>query len=154
MTELRQRFVKRKLQGFTLIEVLVVLVIIGLIMGLVGSRVFKSSEKARIKAAEVQVETIKSDLERFRLDMERYPTTEETLKVLLESHKDWDQATKEKWDGPYFDGKDAPKDPWGTYYVYEFNAEGGDRPYYLYSYGKNKNSKKSEEWVGMTPPKK
>ena len=114
--------------GFTLIEMMVVLVIIGLLMGIVGPRLIRQEEKAKFKTARIQIETLGTSLDTFRLDVGRYPTTQEGLLALLQRPFGVD-----RWDGPYLK-KGVPKDPWDRPYYYRSPGEGG-RPYDLLSYG-------------------
>jgi general secretion pathway protein G len=113
--------------GFTLIELLVVMLILGLLAALVGPKLFGKVGKAKIKAAKAQISLIEDALDAFRLDVGRYPTTEEGLQALVEQPSGMD-----KWDGPYLKKK-IPKDPWDHEYVYKCPGEHGD--YDLYSFG-------------------
>lgn len=134
--------------GFSLIEVLVVLVIIGLIMGLVAGGVFQKSDKSRIDAAKIQIQSFKNALELFELNVGRFPTTDEGLKVLIQ--KPSDEESGSKWSGPYLKSKEVPKDPWNKDYVYQLNEGGDDNtPYYLYTEGA---PGKPETRVGDLPP--
>jgi general secretion pathway protein G len=119
---------RREQSGFTLIEIMVVLVIIGLLMGIVGPRLIRQEEKAKVKAARIQIETLGTALDTFRLDVGRYPATQEGLAGLRQRPFGID-----RWDGPYLK-KDVPKDPWDRPYYYRSPGEGG-RPYDLYSLG-------------------
>jgi len=114
--------------GFTLIEMMVVMVIIGLLMALVGPRFIRQEEKAKVKAARIQIETLGTALDTFRLDVGRYPATQEGLAALRQRPFGID-----RWDGPYLK-KDLPQDPWSRPYYYRSPGEGG-RPYDLYSLG-------------------
>jgi len=114
--------------GFTLIEMMVVMVIIGLLMALVGPRFIRQEEKAKVGAARAQIELLGTALDTFRLDVGRYPSTQEGLAALRQRPFGTD-----RWDGPYLK-KDLPKDPWEHPYYYRSPGEGG-RPYDLYSYG-------------------
>lgn len=116
--------------GFTFIEMLVVLIIIGLLFGLVAPRFLGQEEKARVKTARAQIELLGTALDTFRLDVGRYPTTQEGLEALRRQ-----PGGLERWDGPYIK-KDVPKDPWGQPYVY--NSPGEHGPYDLLSYGADK----------------
>ena len=98
--------------GFTLLELLVVMVIIGLLAGFVAPRYFSQVGKSQVKAARAQVDALDKAVEQFRLDMNRLPTTEEGLVVLNVA-----PANEPNWTGPYLK-KDVPKDPWGHPYVY------------------------------------
>src|SRR5436190_16726190 len=114
--------------GFTLIEMMVVMVIIGLLMALVGPRFIRQEEKAKVKAARAQVELLGTALDTFRLDVGRYPNSQEGLASLRQRPFGTD-----RWDGPYLK-KDVPGDPWGRPYYYRSPGEGG-HPYDLLSYG-------------------
>lgn len=114
--------------GFSLVEMLVVLVIIGLIMGLVGPRVLSYLSDSRVKAARLQIESFSNSLDLFYVDTGRYPTTQEGLGALLERPSDAD-----RWSGPYLRSNSVPNDPWGTPYVYR--SPGAHGAYDLMSYG-------------------
>jgi len=98
---------------------IVVLVIIGLIMGLVGPRLFGQADRAKIQTAETQVKMLRGALETMRLDIGRYPTTDEGLRLLSTPPSDTRLAPR--WRGPYTDGA-VPDDPWGNPYRYETTA--------------------------------
>lgn len=118
---------KRGEKGFTLVEILVVIIIIGLLAALVGPRLFGKVSVAKQKAAKAQIELFGTALDAFRLDTGRYPTTEEGLKALREK-----PSGLEKWEGPYLP-KEIPSDPWGKPYVYK--SPGDNYDYDLISYG-------------------
>ena len=124
---MRKNRAMRRQQGFTLIELLVVIVIIGLLAALVGPRFFGKVGIAKLKAAKAQIEMFGTALDTFRLDVGRYPTTEEGLKALREK-----PSGAERWEGPYLP-KEIPNDPWGRPYVYRSPGDHGD--YDLFSYG-------------------
>jgi general secretion pathway protein G len=123
-----QRALLRGSPGFTLIEMLVVLVIIGLIMGLVGPQVLNYLTDARSKAARLQIEAFGSALDLYYLDVGRYPPASEGLTALVRRP----QGT-EVWNGPYLKGGNVPLDPWGRAYVYR--APGDRAPYEIVSLG-------------------
>jgi general secretion pathway protein G len=104
--------------GFTLIEMLVVLVIIGLIMGLVGPRVLNYLTDARMKAARLQIEALTSALDLYYLDTGRYPASSEGLTALVRR-----PGNVTTWNGPYIKGDTVPLDPWGNPYVYRSPGE-------------------------------
>jgi general secretion pathway protein G len=118
---------KRREEGFTLVEILIVVIIIGLLAALVGPKLFGKVSGAKLKAAKAQIELFGTALDTFRLDLGRYPTAEEGLKALREK-----PSGTESWQGPYLP-KEIPVDPWGRSYVYKSPGDHGD--YDLLSYG-------------------
>ena len=108
--------------GFSLLEVMVVLLIIGLVATLVGPRLFEQFDRSKVTAAEVQLKSLAAALDQARLDLNRFPTDDEGLDILIKR-----PAGEEAWRGPYLD-EDIPKDPWGTDYVYQAPATSSDRP--------------------------
>lgn len=112
--------------GFSLIELLVVLMIIGLLAGLVGPKLFGKVGKAKRQAAKAQITMLGTSLDTFRLDVGRYPTSSEGLDALRSS------SGVDYWDGPYL-SKEVPKDPWKNDYVYVSPGQYGE--YDLLSYG-------------------
>jgi len=116
-------------RGFTLLELLVVMVIIGLLAGYVGPKYFSQIGKSEVKAARAQIDALGKALDQFRLDTGHYPTMEEGLAVLVTR-----PANEPKWDGPYLT-KDVPLDPWGNPYVFKIPGDHGE--YDLLSYGKD-----------------
>jgi general secretion pathway protein G len=121
--------IKRGENGFTLIEIMVVVIIIGLLAALVGPRLFGKVSSAKQKAAKAQIELFGTALDIFRIDVGRYPTKEEGLKALREQ-----PSGVEEWQGPYLP-KEIPLDPWGRPYIYKSPGEHGD--YDLISYGRD-----------------
>ena len=115
--------------GFTLLELLVVLVIIGLLAGYVGPRYFSQIGKAEIKVARAQIDSFEKALDQYRLDTGHYPTSEQGLKALMVR-----PDNEPRWDGPYLK-KDVPPDPWGKPYLYR--APGQGREFDLISLGKD-----------------
>jgi general secretion pathway protein G len=106
--------------GFTLIEMLVVITIIGLIMALVGPRVLNYLSDSKVKAAKIQIESFTSALDLFNLDTGRYPSTSEGLTALVQT-----TSPIPAWNGPYLKGGIVPADPWGHPYVYRSPGEHG-----------------------------
>ena len=120
---------KRSAGGFTLLELLVVMVIIGLLVGYVGPRYFAQIGKSEVKATRAQIDAFEKALDQYRLDTGRYPTTEQGLNVLNVRPEN-----EAKWSGPYL-RKAVPVDPWGNPYVYRSPGEHGE--FDLLSYGKD-----------------
>ena len=120
---------RRLRTGFTLIEVMVVLVILVLIAGLVAPRVMNQVDLANVRAAEVQVKNLRAGLQAFRLDVGRYPTTTEGLAALMSPPPE----VADYWHGPYLDDE-LPSDPWRTPYRYESPVE-NLQGFVLYSLG-------------------
>jgi len=114
---------QKKARGFTLIELLIVMVILGLLASLVGPRLFGQLDSSKIKAARTQIEMVGAALDTYRLDMSRYPSSEQGIAVL--SEKPADAAEAAKWRGPYLK-KRVDKDPWGSSYVYKSPGEKSD----------------------------
>lgn len=107
-------------QGFTLVEMLVVIAIIGLIMGLIGPRVLNYLSESKVKAARIQMQSFASALDLFNLDAGRYPSTSEGLDALV--HRAPGVAA---WNGPYLKGGNVPMDPWSHPYIYRAPGEHG-----------------------------
>ena len=114
-------------RGFTLLELLVVIVIIGMLAGLVAPRYFDQVSKSNTKIARAQIESLGKALDQYRLDVGAYPTTEQGLAALNTKPQNLD-----RWAGPYLK-KAVPPDPWGAPYIYKAPGDHGD--YDLQSYG-------------------
>ena len=116
--------------GFTLVELLVVLVILVLIASIVGPRVIGYLGSSRTKAASVQIESLVTSVELFRIDVGRYPTAAEGLEALVKP-----TGNIKGWTGPYLAKPEMPADPWGRPYVYETGGESGAAGFRIKSYG-------------------
>jgi len=114
--------------GFTLVEILVVITIIGLIMAIVGPRVLNYLGESKVKAARIQIESLGSALDLYYLDMGRYPNSSDGLAALVQR-----PGNAEEWNGPYLKGGVVPNDPWGHAYLYRSPVE--HAPYEIVSYG-------------------
>ena len=119
-------------QGFTLLELLVVMVIIGLLASYVGPKYFAQLGKSEVKTAKAQIGSFGKALDQYRLDTGHYPTTENGLVALNVA-----PSNEPKWQGPYL-AKTAPNDPWGKPYQYKMPGEHGE--YDLWSFGPDGNS--------------
>jgi general secretion pathway protein G len=114
--------------GFTLIELLVVLVILGLLAGLVGPRVMKYLSTANTQTARLQIEDFSAALDMYRLEMGRYPNSNEGLNALVQA-----PPGVNNWNGPYLKKNVLPKDPWGN--EYQYRAPGEHGPFDIFSLG-------------------
>lgn len=136
MPRTTRRSVKRQ-SGFTLLELLVVMVIIGLLAGYVGPKFFSQIGKSEVKTAQAQIVSLEKALDQYRLDVGRYPSTEEGLAALNNA-----PAGLNKWDGPYL-RKAVPLDPWDHPYQYRSPGEHGE--FDLFSLGKDGQPGGSDE---------
>ncbi len=116
------------IRGMTLIEILVVLTLIGIVMGIVGGNYLGQGEKAKQKAAKLEIEQIGQTLDLFKLEVGRYPTTQEGLQALITA-----PAGVSNWNGPYWKKNTLPKDPWTNEYKYASPGQHG--AYDIWSYG-------------------
>jgi general secretion pathway protein G len=114
--------------GFTLVEMLVVIAIIGLVVGLVGPRVLNYLSESKVKAAKIQIESFSAALDLYYLDNGVYPAGNEGLTALVER-----PPSASAWNGPYLKTGSVPVDPWGHPYLYK--VPGDHTPYEIDSYG-------------------
>lgn len=115
--------------GFTLLELLVVLVILGLLAGYVAPKYFAQVGKSEVKTAKAQIDALEKALDQYRIDTSRYPSTEQGLAALNAK-----PADEPRWDGPYLK-KAVPNDPWGKPYQYRAPGEHGEID--LFSFGRD-----------------
>lgn len=123
--------IRKRSSGFTLLELLVVMTIIGLLAGYVGPKFFAHIGKSEVKAARAQIDGLEKALDQYRLDMGRYPGTGEGLRALNDKPAD---VAATRWSGPYLK-KAVPDDPWGKPYQYVQPGEHGE--FDLFSFGKD-----------------
>lgn len=133
---------RHSFKGFTLLELLVVMVIIGLLAGFVAPRYFSQIGKSEVKTAQSQIQSFAKSLDMYRLDTGGYPTTEQGLNALLQK-----PANETKWNGPYLQ-KAVPTDPWGHPYIYKSPGERGE--FDLLSLGKDGQPGGSGESADIT----
>jgi general secretion pathway protein G len=118
----------RRERGMTLIEILVVLVLIGIVLGIVGGNFIGRGEKAKADAAKIDMGQISQTLDLYKLEIGRYPTTQEGLQALVSA-----PAGVANWNGPYWKKQSVPKDPWGN--EYKYSAPAANAPYEIISLG-------------------
>lgn len=127
MEKSANHYTRKYQRGFSLIELLIVMIILGLLASLVGPRLFGHVDDARVSTARSQIELLGTALDSYRLDIGRYPTTEQGLDALRR-----EPSGVRNWNGPYLN-RDIPKDPWGNEYQYKSPGDHGE--YDLWSYG-------------------
>jgi general secretion pathway protein G len=124
----RTRMKRGNARGMTLIEILVVLVLLSVIMTVVAGNYIGRGEKAKADAAKIEIGQISQTLDLYKLEVGRYPTTQEGLQALVSA-----PAGTANWNGPYWKKQSVPKDPWGTEYKYSSPAP--NAPYEIISLG-------------------
>ena len=120
----------RREEGFTLLELLVVLAILGLLIGLVAPALLHQLGSAKEKIAAQSIERLGGVLDMYKLDVGTYPTTEQGLQGLITQ-----PSGVNRWNGPYLKGTSVPEDPWGRPFLYRFPSERRGHEYDLYSLG-------------------
>jgi general secretion pathway protein G len=120
-----------KSRGFTLLELMVVLLILALIASIAAPQVTKHLRKAKVETAKIQIDALGAALDSFNIDNGRYPSSDESLKALVEK-----PTGLETWDGPYIKKKESLLDPWGE--AYHYRHPGTGREYDIYTLGSDK----------------
>jgi general secretion pathway protein G len=123
----RQPTLRLRPPGFTLLELMVVLIVLGLLASIAAPQVMKQLGKAKHQTAKVQVEALSASVDFFFVDVGRYPTQEEGLKALV------DRIQSDRWDGPYLKKRESLTDPWGA--PYQYRIPGKTRKYDIFTLG-------------------
>ena len=126
-----EKYNRRGERGFTLLEMLVVLAIMGLLAAIIAPQVLKYLGSSRTQSAKVQIQNIDASLQLFRLDVGRFPTQDEGLNALVTA-----PPTAPGWNGPYLQKSTALTDPWGVPYVYKIPGKHSDVD--IYSLGSDR----------------
>jgi general secretion pathway protein G len=129
-------------RGFTLLELLVVMVIIGLLAAYVGPKYFSQVGRSEVRMAQTQIDALEKSLHQYRLDVGNYPSTEQGLVALVTAPNN-----EPRWQGPYL-SKSAPPDPWGKPYVYKYPGERSE--FDLFSFGKDGQPGGEDEAADIT----
>jgi len=129
---------RQRLQGFTLVEMLLVLVILGVLAGIVYPRVAGTGERARVTSTKTQIDAFKTALNLFEVDNGYYPKGRNGLLDLMQKPRD-----SQNWHGPYLES--IPKDPWGNEYVYEFPGRHNPNSFDLMSMGPDGRSNTEDD---------
>jgi general secretion pathway protein G len=128
------KYERRRHKGFTFLEIMFVVVIIGILLSIVGPRLVGKSEKARIMATKAQMNSVKTALQQYEMHIGAFPTTSQGLKALFERPSD---VSEDDWDGPYMDGSlSGLKDAWGHEFTYKNPGE-HSKDYDLFSKGRD-----------------
>ena len=125
---MKERKLPRRARGFSLLELVIVLIILGTIMAFLAPRIFGNVERANQQLAKAKMEQLSGQLEIMRLEVGRYPNSQEGLRALLEK-----PAGMERWGGPYIKDPTTLKDPWGN--DFKYTAPGAAKPFDLVSLG-------------------
>lgn len=128
--------------GFSLMEIMIVVMIIGLFVAIGGGAIYRQFNKAKKTNAKTVLNNFKNAIQGYYDETYHYP---QTLKDLIKPPSD--EKVAKKWEGPYLDKKVIPKDPWGKNYEYRLNEDNAEQPYELFSYGgpKGKNEPKKNK---------
>jgi general secretion pathway protein G len=125
---MKERKLDRRARGFSLLELVIVLIILGTIMAFLAPRIFGNVERANQQLARAKMEQLSGQLEIMRLEVGRYPNSQEGLRALLEK-----PAGMDRWNGPYIKDPTTLKDPWGN--DFKYTAPGASKPFDLVSLG-------------------
>ena len=130
-------------RGFTLLELMIVMVVLGGLIAIIAPRLGERWKKAQIRSAKLHMKQISSDLDLYKIHVGKYPGK---LRDLIKPPAD--ERDKKRWEGPYLKEKEIPEDPWGEKYRYELTP-GQAQPYKLYSYGPNRKGSPESEHISV-----
>ncbi len=150
----RAEFRRKRPGGFTLMEMLIVLAILGLLLAMVGPRLLKSGKQADISTTKSQIKLLQACLDHFYLDMKEYPATDQGLESLVAGTAGAEATTASRWKGPYTKTGELPLDPWGNEYQYRYPPENSraDLPE-IWSYGPDGQDNTEDDVVSWTTSK-
>jgi len=137
-----------KEQGFTLIEILIVVVILGFLASTVGPELFNKVSQAERTSAQNQLDVFKTALDSYRLDNRNYPSTEQGLQALIKEPTGSPPANN--WNGPYLEKKEIPTDPWGNDYQYKSPGDHNQHKYDLWSKGADNTAGGEDQAADVT----
>ena len=144
----------KRRRGFTLTELLIVMAILVLLVSLVGPRLLGSKQKADVNSVKTQIAMFQAALERYAIDMNRFPNTEEGLQALVSDPSETDGEGGSSWDGPYLKQNSIPKDPWNNTYSYEYPpSRSQDELPEIWSYGPDGQEETEDDIVSWTSGK-
>ena len=138
----------RRKDGFTLIEILIVVVILGFLASTVGPELFNKVSQAERTSARNQIDVFKTALDNYRLDNRHYPSTEQGLEALIKKPDTGPAAAN--WNGPYLEKEEIPTDPWGSKYQYRAPGEHNEHKYDLWSWGADNAAGGQDEAADVT----
>jgi len=130
--------------GFSLMEIMIAVMILGLVAGLVGPKVFQMLDNAKKTTARTEMKSFKDAIMMYKTHTGVLPQ-----KLMDLGKRPKDERASKKWQGPYVEIEEAPEDPWSNKYSYKVNPEGSKKPYELLSYGPNGKGSPKEEWISV-----
>ena len=130
-------------EGFSLMEILIAVMILGLVAALVGPAAFNAYKNAQKNTAKTTLRSFKDAINMYQTHVGQLP---QTLKDLIKKPRD--ERSAKRWEGPYINKEEVPEDPWGNDFKYKITA-GAKHPYDLYSRGPNGESAPKEEWISV-----
>ena len=147
----RSELNRKRRRGFTLMEMLIVLAILGMLLALIGPRIFRGWKEGHISSTKAQIKMLQGCLDEYYYHMKEYPTTEQGLPALVESPSEQEETTASRWQGPYTKTGELPMDPWGNEYQYRYPPENskGDLPD-IWSYGPDGQDNTEDDIVSWT----